>query len=338
MTKIPVSGKNIAFMTFKWNASVEARFQERLRQQSVQGYKLVSLLGLTLFPSFGVLDWFTQREHFRQLFEIRIIASLFFLVVYLGARSRNVKRSPDWHIVMIYTFATLSTTAMAVVTGGYQSPYYAGTCLVILTATLVMPWAPKKMAALSAWLCAIYTFCILFHDNFVISRPAILANNLIFLYATAFIGVAASCLYDRLRRESFAQYTAAEEARDSIEQSVRILSRELGDESSDVVTLSREIAEQKTKLQSSIRYAELAKNEAVNALHLRDEFISIASHELKTPITTISLQNQMFKKLIAKSTFPVEKIDQYNHALARSEAQVKRMSRLIDDMLDLSQI
>ena len=227
---------------------------------------------------------------------------------------------------------------MVLLTGGYESPYYAGFGLIILAATIVMPWAPKKNAALTIWLCFIYIVSVLVQASFQIERSEIFLNNMIFLFSTAAIGTSGAFLSDRLRREWFAQYTAAEEARDSIEQSVRILSLELGEESGDVVSLSREIADRKTQLQSSIRYAELAKDEAVNALKIRDEFISIASHELKTPITTISLQNQFFKKLLAKGAFPPEKTEQYNKALDRSESQVKRITRLIDDMLDLSRI
>jgi PAS domain S-box-containing protein len=45
---------------------------------------------------------------------------------------------------------------------------------------------------------------------------------------------------------------------------------------------------------------ELAKIEMEKALKLREDFMSIASHELKTPITSMYLQNQILKRLNKK--------------------------------------
>lgn len=74
------------------------------------------------------------------------------------------------------------------------------------------------------------------------------------------------------------------------------------------------------------------------ALHARDEFLSIASHELKTPITGLLLQVQMFQRFarrLATRDAPIERISAMADTMER---QVKRLSQLTHDLLDTSRI
>lgn len=75
--------------------------------------------------------------------------------------------------------------------------------------------------------------------------------------------------------------------------------------------------------------------EKVNALSLRDDFLSIASHELKTPLTSLALQSFSLKRKINKgSVTPDENIRFVGHI----EEGIRKINRLIDDMLDISRI
>lgn len=71
------------------------------------------------------------------------------------------------------------------------------------------------------------------------------------------------------------------------------------------------------------------------ALRARDEFLSIASHELKTPVTGLKMQVQLTKMRLNKGVVDIEKQIQ---ALTSAEAQIDRLTRLIDDLLDISRI
>lgn len=72
------------------------------------------------------------------------------------------------------------------------------------------------------------------------------------------------------------------------------------------------------------------------AIRSRDEFLSIASHELKTPLTAMHLQNQIFKRAAKKTeSFERQKVEDM---VAQNERQVVRLKRLVDDMLDVSRI
>lgn len=65
----------------------------------------------------------------------------------------------------------------------------------------------------------------------------------------------------------------------------------------------------------------------------KDEFISIASHELKTPITSIKVFTQIMQKIAAK-----KKNKKSLHYLGRMEKQIDRLTEIITDLLDVSRI
>jgi signal transduction histidine kinase len=74
------------------------------------------------------------------------------------------------------------------------------------------------------------------------------------------------------------------------------------------------------------------------ALRQRDDFLSMASHELKTPLTSLKLQAQMRKRAIERgdaSVYSHEKVDSLIHS---TEKQVDRLSHLVDEMLDITRI
>lgn len=74
------------------------------------------------------------------------------------------------------------------------------------------------------------------------------------------------------------------------------------------------------------------------ALFYRDEFLSIASHELKTPLTSLKLQSQMFKRHLERKTGEAYSPERIKRFMLEADNQVTRLTRLVDDMLDISRI
>lgn len=74
----------------------------------------------------------------------------------------------------------------------------------------------------------------------------------------------------------------------------------------------------------------------VEATNIRDEFISIASHELKTPLTSLKLQTQMAKKQLNRDDHLTS--ERINKQLDYTVRQIDRLNKLVDDMLDVSRI
>lgn len=75
-----------------------------------------------------------------------------------------------------------------------------------------------------------------------------------------------------------------------------------------------------------------------NAVSSRDEFLSIASHELKTPLTSLKLQTQVFLKAMAKGREDYLRPEKITDLVVTVDRQVTKLNRLVDDMLDVSRI
>lgn len=78
--------------------------------------------------------------------------------------------------------------------------------------------------------------------------------------------------------------------------------------------------------------------ELEKAVKARDEFLSIASHELKTPLTTLKLQNELRKHEMAKTGAIHMDAAKLDKMLKSNEKQLERLIRLVDDMLDVARI
>jgi signal transduction histidine kinase len=78
--------------------------------------------------------------------------------------------------------------------------------------------------------------------------------------------------------------------------------------------------------------------DAQKAIQVRDEFLSVASHELKTPITAMKLQMQLRKRSLAKFGAQFFSSDKIKQIADEDEKQMDRLVRLVDDMLDISRL
>ena len=76
-----------------------------------------------------------------------------------------------------------------------------------------------------------------------------------------------------------------------------------------------------------------ARRKVEDLSRLKDEFLSIASHELRTPVTSIKGYTQLAKTLIREDDLPTA--EEY---LDVALDQIDRMSRLILELLDVSRI
>jgi PAS domain S-box-containing protein len=73
-------------------------------------------------------------------------------------------------------------------------------------------------------------------------------------------------------------------------------------------------------------------------VRLRDEFLSIASHELKTPLTPLQLQVQTILRRAAQLTRDDEARQWLEQRLATLQRQGERLNRLVDELLDISRL
>lgn len=81
-----------------------------------------------------------------------------------------------------------------------------------------------------------------------------------------------------------------------------------------------------------------SRAQLADALKLRDEFLSIASHELKTPLTTLKLEAQMTRRALEMGDRRVLNEQRLNQFVTQLDRRVDKLRELVDDMLDVSRI
>ena len=74
------------------------------------------------------------------------------------------------------------------------------------------------------------------------------------------------------------------------------------------------------------------------AVQFRDEFLAVASHELKTPLTTLQLQIDGLLRAIARSGGEALTAERLARLAEGQSRQLHRLTLLINDLLDISRI
>jgi signal transduction histidine kinase len=78
--------------------------------------------------------------------------------------------------------------------------------------------------------------------------------------------------------------------------------------------------------------------EAREAVQARDEFLSIASHELKTPITAMKLRTELALRRMQINDPETRQEDFFKNFLCSTNRQLDQLTSLVDTMLDISRI
>ncbi|MFY0527772.1 ATP-binding protein [Archangium gephyra] len=82
--------------------------------------------------------------------------------------------------------------------------------------------------------------------------------------------------------------------------------------------------------------AEEARAAAEQMVRVRDEFLSVASHELKTPLTSLSLQLHTLLKRARQGTRPEDA--ESVQRLEKAQRQLHKLARMMDELLDVSRL
>jgi PAS domain S-box-containing protein len=103
-----------------------------------------------------------------------------------------------------------------------------------------------------------------------------------------------------------------------------------GDESY-VMSAIRDVTERK-RLEARARLYRKAQEE----VRERDEFLSIASHELRTPVTALKLQLQLFQRYVDRASVVLPR--EMHEKMEALERQIRRIALLVNELLDLSRL
>lgn len=94
------------------------------------------------------------------------------------------------------------------------------------------------------------------------------------------------------------------------------------------------------EMQPHIHAIELVRREQElrQATQLEDQFIETASHELKTPMTTISGHTQLLLKRLSRIQELSSEMDAIRKSLESIDGQTRRLNALVNELLELSSI
>ena len=104
---------------------------------------------------------------------------------------------------------------------------------------------------------------------------------------------------------------------------------------------SQKIDDYKKREQDNLKKISILEkdlNKAELEIRARDEFLSIASHELKTPLTSMLLQLQAALHNIRNVSLANFSVENLMKMLDSTEKQSKRLSKMINDLLNVSLI
>jgi signal transduction histidine kinase len=113
----------------------------------------------------------------------------------------------------------------------------------------------------------------------------------------------------------------------------------------DLYRQSKAMKEQVLALEESRRDQETLLKQLQNtqleleqAVRMRDDFMSIVAHEVRTPLNGLILETQLRKMHLARDNAAAFTLDKMHAMVDRDERQIKSLIRLIEDMLDVSRI
>ena len=113
----------------------------------------------------------------------------------------------------------------------------------------------------------------------------------------------------------------------------------------DLYRQSKAMKEQVLALEQSRREQEALLEQLQNtqleleqAVRMRDDFMSIVAHEVRTPLNGLILETQLRKMHLARDNAAAFTLDKMHVMVDRDERQIKSLIRLIEDMLDVSRI
>ncbi|MHC8314415.1 hybrid sensor histidine kinase/response regulator [Pseudomonas sp. LB3P31] len=100
-----------------------------------------------------------------------------------------------------------------------------------------------------------------------------------------------------------------------------------------------EALEQSRREQEALlKQLQTTQQELEQAVRMRDDFMSIVAHEVRTPLNGLILETQLRKMHLARDNAAAFTLDKMHAMVDRDERQIKSLIRLIEDMLDVSRI
>jgi signal transduction histidine kinase len=185
-------------------AEVELRWRRWLVERNRRGMRTALLIGITLYPLFGALDWvIAPGPALPWLWATRIGFAIVTLALFPFLRAQAFERYGEYLAAAYLWLAAAGIALMTSFVGGLSSPYYAGIILVVLATGLLFVWRPRVVVATHASMVAAFLVVNMARDAHGEARLAL--SNVAFLSATALIAGIGQVLLFQTQREQHEQ-------------------------------------------------------------------------------------------------------------------------------------
>ena len=151
------------------------RFAEETRELFYQRVLFILLVGIILIPLFSILDFVVAREFFRLFLVYRIGCSSLLFLVFLVYLTSAGKMHAYLLAIISYIVSGFTISMLCVHMGGYDSFYYVGVLMVLVTFTAILPLNALQAAVSGILLYAIYAAPII-----ILSEPTALSLKIFF--------------------------------------------------------------------------------------------------------------------------------------------------------------
>jgi len=181
-----------------------------------------ALLSALFMLAGTTLDWMVFPEQAWLFFLIRVIVALLLCVVFWLLGKFSSERPRRLIVHGLFMLPTVSICWMIAVTGGGESPYYAGLNLVLLGLSLLLRSSFKDSVVMILLCLTCYFGSVRISEQR--SDHRWLFNNSYFLVVTSVFVGAGSYFYERLRFREFVLRKEVEDARGQLEATNKQLS------------------------------------------------------------------------------------------------------------------
>jgi len=193
-----------------------AAFAEADLDERVRTGRVACLLVVFLMPAGSLLDWFVYRADAAVFLWWRLLCSAL-VAGLLGLH--GVSWSRHWLRPLSSLIALLPAAFISLMirrNEGWDSPYYAGLCLILLAINVVVHWSFVESLLTSVLIIGMYVWAAQAHGG--TPHEGIQFNNLYFLIVTALTVPTGNFVYNRLRRSEFLAQRELERSQTELER------------------------------------------------------------------------------------------------------------------------
>jgi signal transduction histidine kinase len=199
-------------------------YQDWRTQFIAQRLRVLYLVGLIVNPIFIGLDVLAYAEHLRELLILRALLESGLLAGFLGLRFQLTFARPEVLLALWVLIPNICIVHMVLALGDFNSTYYNGLALVMLTAAVVVPVSWRShLVAQTGTLLYFYTALVL-HGSTAAMNGRLLTESIFFLVFYCVALQISLILYERLQTGEFRARRALETSNQKLQELDRMKS------------------------------------------------------------------------------------------------------------------